>query len=86
MTGSRPAPAIDAALFDGFTDAAPRADLVATAQQSRLGESILHILRLLEDGAQGDANALRDAVATLRALGLEDIARRASLQILLLER
>ena len=86
VTGSRPAPSIDAALFDGFTDAAPRADLVATAQQSRLGESILHILRLLEDGAQGDANALRDAVATLRALGLEDIARRASLQILLLER
>lgn len=86
VTGARPTPSIKAALYDGFTDATPRADLIATAQQSRLGESIVHILRLLEDGAQGDANALRDAVATLRALGLEDIARRASLQILLLER
>jgi hypothetical protein len=40
----------------------------------------------MQDGADGDNVALRDAIATLRALGLEDVARRASLQILLLER
>jgi hypothetical protein len=85
VTGNRPSTSIEGALFDAFTDAKPRADLVATAQQSRLGESVLHIVRLMQDGAQGDENALRDAIATLRALGLEDTARRAALQVLLLE-
>jgi hypothetical protein len=86
MTGSRPTSSLQAAIFDGFRDAKPRADLIATAQQSRLGESILHVLLLLQDGAGGDATALRTGIATLRALGLEDVARRAALQILLLER
>jgi hypothetical protein len=86
VTGHRPNDPIRAALFDAFIDAKPRADLVAMAQQSRLGEGILHILRLMHDGAQGDANAMRDALATLRALGLEDIARRAALQTIVLDR
>lgn len=82
----KPQNAMETAVFDAFTDASPRADLVATAQQKRLGESILILLYLLHDGANGDANALRDALATLRALGLEDTARRAALQTLLLVR
>jgi hypothetical protein len=48
--------------------------------------SILASIALLEEGANGDTAALRDALSTLRALGLEDIARRAALQVLLLER
>ncbi len=86
MTGTRPTDINKAALFDAFSDAQPRADLVAMAQQDRLGESILHVLGLLHRGAQGNARALTDGLATLRALGLEDTARRAALQVLLLER
>lgn len=82
----RPTAPARAALYDAFSDARPRADLIALTQQSRLGESLLHVLHLMQDGADGDNVALRDAIATLRALGLEDVARRASLQILLLER
>ncbi|MGB3242901.1 MAG: hypothetical protein WBB25_00085, partial [Sulfitobacter sp.] len=82
----RPQDALNAAVFDGFTTAVPRAELVSKAQEQQLGESILRLLSMLEDGAQGDAPALRDALATLRALGLEDTARRAALQTLLLER
>ncbi|MBD3663098.1 hypothetical protein H9Q16_04120 [Sulfitobacter sp. TSTF-M16] len=82
---TRPQTPVAAAIFDAFKDAPPLSDLVEKARTKRLGEAVLHLLDLLEDGAQGDANALRDALATLRALGLEDTARRAALQILLLD-
>ena len=51
-----------------------------------MGEAILRTLVLLDDGASGDPVALTQALATLRAFGLEETARRAALQILLLER
>ena len=81
----RPADIIHGAIYDAFDGAAPRADLVAMVKQGRLGESILEVLTLLHRGARGNDKALRDALATLRALGLEETARRAALQILLLE-
>ena len=56
------------------------------AQKGQLGEALLMTLDALHDGARGDSLGLRDALGTLRALGLEDTARRASLQILLLDR
>ena len=74
------------AVWEAFTGAAPRDDLVALSREGRLGESLLALVAMLEEGASGDALALRDALATLRALGLEDTARRAALQVLLLER
>lgn len=86
VTTSRPQEAMAAAVHAAFTDAAPRADLTRKAQEKQLGASILTLLSLLEDGLNGDAKALQDALATLRALGLEDTARRAALQVLLLER
>ncbi len=81
----RPADIIQGAIFDAFDTASPRADLVAMVKQERLGESILHLLTMLHNGARGNDKALTDALATLRVLGLEDTARRAALQILMLE-
>ena len=85
VTGPRPRAPLAAAIHDAFTTAAPPERIMTAAQNNRLGESILHILRLMHDGASGDPAALRDALAALRAIGLEDTARRAALQILLLE-
>ncbi|WP_235190181.1 hypothetical protein [Sulfitobacter mediterraneus] len=81
----RPDAPLSGAIYDAFSEAGPRADLIANVAQNRLGESILVLLGLLQQGANGDAAALRDALATLRALGLEDTARRAALQVLVLE-
>jgi hypothetical protein len=86
MPEKAPDDVMERAVFEAFTTATPRADLIASTRQKRLGESILILLDLLHDGAGGDAGALRDALATLRALGLEDTARRLALQTLLLER
>ena len=82
----RPTALIPAAIHDAFTGAPPRADLVGMVAEQRLGEAILQVLDMLHEGAGGNTRALTDALATLRALGLEDTARRAALQILLLER
>lgn len=85
-TTTRPQDPTAAAVHAAFSDAQPRAALTQKARQKQLGESILALLVLLEDGMNGDAKALQDALTTLRALGLEDTARRAALQVLLLER
>jgi hypothetical protein len=78
--------ALGMAVFEAFSTAKPRPDLIANVKQKRLGESILVLLDMLHDGANGDENAMRDALSTLRALGLEDTARRVALETLLLER
>ncbi len=73
------------AVHAAFSNPTPRTDLMALARDEQLGMAILRLLSMLHDGASGDTGALRDALATLRALGLEDTARRAALQIVLLE-
>lgn len=73
-------------IASAFSTPTPRSGLVELAKNGQLGSAILHTIALLEDGARGDTAALRDAISTLRALGLEDAARRAALQTSLLER
>ncbi|WP_246227507.1 hypothetical protein [Roseobacter ponti] len=74
------------AISDAFAGKGVRTDLTALAAREQLGEALLRCLVLLEQGAAGDPAALTGALATLRALGQEDTARRAALQILLLDR
>jgi hypothetical protein len=52
----------------------------------RLGAVILRTMALFDSGARGNPADLSSAIATFRAIGLEDTVRRASLQLLLLER
>ncbi|CUJ23099.1 hypothetical protein [Cognatishimia activa] len=54
--------------------------------RGQLGEVILLAIKSFQQGASGDLRALTNALATFRAVGLEDTARQASLQVLLLER
>ena len=49
-----------------------------------LGETMLSILGKLSDASRGDAGALYEALADLRALGREDLARRVALQAMIL--
>lgn len=72
-------------IASAFQTPTPRAALIDKARNGALGLAILETIALLENGARGDTAALRDALSTLRALGLEDTARRASLQIMLLD-
>lgn len=58
------------------------ARLIAAGQ---LGEAILSAAQQLDD-ATGDPLMMAEALTTLRAVGLEDTARRAALQLLIMER
>lgn len=81
-----PTVALPRAIHDAFSTPAPRAEWIEMAKSGRLGEALIATLDSLRDGANGDSRALRESLSTLRALGLEDTARRAALQILLLDR
>ncbi|MEM6372052.1 MAG: hypothetical protein AAF727_04645 [Pseudomonadota bacterium] len=74
-----------AAVLAAFDDAAPDARIIIRAQGGALGAALLDALALTNEGAAGDVARLRTGLATLRALGLEDVTRRAGLQAILLE-
>ncbi|MCK0151129.1 hypothetical protein MWU54_13905 [Marivita sp. S6314] len=60
-------------------------DLAQMAQENRLGEALLTTLLRFETGAEGRPADLTQALQTLRAFGLEDTARRAALQLAILD-
>lgn len=57
--------------------------LVSVRDQAKLGEYILLAMTAFDRGVQGDLNELEHGLAALRAVGLEDIVRRAALHVLL---
>jgi len=77
---------LEAAVQEGFQSIGIPVRLQSLASNGRMGEAILRAMELFEHGARGDLDELSDALVFLRSVGLEDIARRAALQLLILER
>ncbi|WP_299545950.1 hypothetical protein [uncultured Tateyamaria sp.] len=76
---------IEGAVIAAFSDATPDAQIVQLAQSDALGDALLQNIALAHEGSSGDVAQLTTGLATLRALGLEDVARRTALQVLLLK-
>ncbi|MFV0515568.1 MAG: hypothetical protein ACK5MY_18295 [Jhaorihella sp.] len=75
------------AIAAGFApDAEPPAELRDAIAGGALGAAILRAMNLFDSGARGNPADLSGALATFRAVGLEDTARRAALQLMLLKR
>ncbi|WP_460273864.1 hypothetical protein [Celeribacter sp. ULVN23_4] len=74
------------AIAAGFRASGIPVRLNTLISEQRLGEAILRGIELLEGGAAGDLDELSDAIQFFRAIGLEATARRAALELLLLER
>lgn len=75
------------AITDGFANpATPPAAIQALLDGGELGAVILRAMTLFHQGAEGNLSDLSAALATFRAIGLEDTARRAALQLMLLDR
>lgn len=73
------------AVAEGFgPDASVPQDTLDALAEGRLGEEMLRVLK--EMGGPADPRLLAEGLATLRHIGLEDIARRTALESLLLER
>lgn len=75
------------AVSDGFApNAQPPEDLRRLLQSGRLGEAILNAMALFDSGTKGNPADLAGAIAFFRSVGMEDTARQAALQLMLLER
>lgn len=83
-TGARAPDAPSAAVLAGFDDPAVPGELQAMIDEGRTGEALLRAIASFHQGLDGDHGAVTAAIATLRALGLEEVARQASLQFLIL--
>ncbi len=86
LKDATPSTTIEEAIVAGFADTAPPqvfADLVA---DKKLGEALLRALPLFDAGVAGDARSVTDALLVLHRAGMDDVARRAALQLLLLNR
>lgn len=77
---------LEMAIYAAFTTAPPAPEQEALARNGNLGEALLQSLATFNAGFAGDMNALTDTLALWRLVGLENIARRAALQLLILDR
>ncbi|QBY02663.1 hypothetical protein E2K80_06740 [Rhodophyticola sp. CCM32] len=85
--GAAPAGSATAAVAvaTAFADTTPPERFTRLLNLGRTGEALLRAARTLGNGG-GDMDDMADALRLFRALGLEDTARRAALQIMILER
>ncbi len=74
------------AVADGFSATAIPGRYADLVDGDRLGEAILAAISDFTVGTRGDFDEVADALALFRAIGLEDVARRAALDFLILER
>lgn len=74
------------AIQDAFNGALPPQRLQGMIREAKLGEALLNGIALFHQSYTGDLRALTDALALFRMVGLEDVARRAALQLVLLDR
>ena len=82
----RPKEPMQQAIQDGFRATRLPVRLQALAADGRRGEAILRAMELFENGSLGDLDELTDAIAFFNVTGLDDIARKAALQLMLLDR
>lgn len=71
------------AVADAFAATPPEHRYVWFIQNNRLGEALLRAALVLSDPAR-DPDDITDALTLYRSVGLEDVARRAALQLVLL--
>lgn len=81
----QPRDVMQAAIAQAFGPVILPDRLAPLMADQQLGEAILQAMASFERGVQGNPLDLRDGLMGLRALGLEDTARRAALHLLLVE-
>ncbi|MEM6696582.1 MAG: hypothetical protein AAF626_18115 [Pseudomonadota bacterium] len=84
LTGLVPPDAVAAAVADGFAAIGPPPRLAPILAQGNLGEAILHAVVAGHQGGRGDLEKLAEAIAFLRAVGLDQAARRLALDVMVL--
>ena len=84
---TRPPDQLGVAIAAAFAqDARPSEALAQLLAEKRLGEAVLIAIEKVTAGASGDLRDVTDGLTLLRTVGFETVARRAALELLLLER
>ena len=86
LTGQNPTFALSRAIASGMSGAPLPDDLATLAASGNVGMGILAAIARIETGLLGEDRAVTEGLAMLRALGLESAARRAALELMILER
>ena len=81
-----PRNALERALSSGFESGPAPVELSNLVREGKIGEAILRAIASFEAGQTGDPSQMTDALRLLRQVGLEDVARQAALQALVLGR
>ncbi|MEM6588600.1 MAG: hypothetical protein AAF641_09150 [Pseudomonadota bacterium] len=75
---------LEEAIARAFSEATPTRRYAGPLSEGKLGEVILDAITDLHRGVEGRSAQIEGPLATLRFVGLEDVARQTALQILLL--
>ena len=86
MSDLQPHTAMEEAVLAGLNDTGLPEPTQALLADGKLGEALLTALAVFDAGVAGDARSVTDALRILRAAGLGAAARRAALELLLLDR
>ncbi|MHC0052970.1 hypothetical protein [Actibacterium sp. D379-3] len=88
VTGLAAPDATATAVAEAFSAPPPALSPAMEARlvDGRLGEAMLVAIGLITEGARGDVADVTEGLALLRRVGLEDVARRAGLELLILDR
>jgi hypothetical protein len=73
------------AIIDGFRSGLPAGPLGALMRQGDVGAAIVQAMAKADAGARGNLGYLAEALALFRSVGLEDVARRLALQVMILD-
>jgi hypothetical protein len=74
------------AIGPAFVAPAPSEDALKLLDEGRLGEALLLSIDQVTRGVTGELRGVTDGLALLRHVGLEDVARRTALELMILER
>lgn len=86
VTGVTPPDSLARAIAEAFAAPDTGTAMATLVEGDRLGEAILTAIDRVRGGVQGDLRGVTEGLSLLRKVGLEDVARRTALELLLLER
>ncbi|QYK43556.1 MAG: hypothetical protein KF887_12055 [Paracoccaceae bacterium] len=86
LSGVTPPDSLARAIAPAFLRQETGAELAALVAEDRQGEAILMAVDRVRRGVQGDLRGVTEGLSLLRAVGLENAARRTALELMLLER
>jgi hypothetical protein len=86
LTGLMPPDSMGRAIAPAFMDHPIAPEAASLLEDGRLGEALLLAIDQITKGVTGELRGVTDGLALLRHVGMEDVARRTALELMLLER